>query len=693
MKKFLVQYFLFSFFLFTFFASGFLDSQDGLQYLTISRRLYYDRTAEMPQESFRNDSNIHMSTMKGKDGKIYSITGLGYSLAMIPAVFIEDMFLRATGNKPLAAFPLHNDWPVLLFASMTNAFFGASLVVALYLYMRTLRILHKQALLLSFLSVVATNLFVYTKHSFAHMMFISFLVWAFYFVKVYSLKKKPAYLLLAGIMYGVVVISYNQTFIYSLPAIGVYYLLLSRFRLRKQFITTFFRDLIYGFIGVAPFLITYVLYNRMRLGNAGVDAFVVGAQAQILSLPPAYVIVQGIWGLLFSSGKSIFLFSPLLIILLLFWFKMSKKLRPEIVSFSLLFLTYLWLIGTLLGGEDFLVWHGDSSWGPRYMAVTIPFLMLIISTIYPKLSNKEKLFVFYPLVLVSMWINIVGVLLPYQIRFSGLQTDVYFNGRNFNVYEYANLLPRYSPVLSQSKTLIYRLKRIKRVLSHGEYNVRLIDGFDHPFDLGWMVWRGVKPLSVISFDQNSKRPIDRVSVQLKNHQIDPMSSQSAQLAFSLNGKKLHPDKESSLAIEEEKEFIFTLSEADLKPQNNLLKTEITHESTTAAYLKDKQVLFLQIFRINDLPQNIYTMDYPYVSPISSKLLNIEYGFWGGLEKRPWEMWHMHSRMYEQTFDLWWLRPFHYWDLPKKFFFGLFSLNCLALIWFGKQVLSSRNKKL
>ncbi len=664
------------------FSSGFVDSQDGLLYLTISRRMYYDHTFEMPDATFQDGTNIHMSTMKGGEGKMYAITGLGYSLALLPAVFIEDVFLQLSNQKPIAAFPLENDWPVLLFASFTNSFFGALLTTGMFLYLVSLSLKKKQALVLSFIFLVSSNLFVYTKHTFAHMMFISFLVWTFYFLKRAVQKNKDIFYVLSGACFGVVVISYNQSFIFTLPALATYFFLLQKKESWLPRLKNSVKQGVRVLLGAAPFFATYLWFNRVRFSGTGVESFIEAAQFESTFLPPAYIVFEGLWGVLFSPGKSVFLFSPLLLLLVLFWFKLDrKKFFAEIISFVVLFLTYVWFIGTLMGGVDNPVWHGDSSWGPRYLLATVPFLLLLVGTIVVKLTKRQKVVVFLPLFLLGLWLSIVGTFLPYQIRFQGLQTNARFNGRDFNVSEYGNEIPRYSPAFSQTKQFVKRVLHFQSQYDHGVYDVRLFDGFDYPFDLGWMIWRGMKPYAQISFDRGSK-PIDSISFQIKNHQMDPTSSISAQLQFILNGEKIDPIVATILPVETELEFILETKNKTLKPYDNSLEIESEFIGTSSASIEKKQVLFLQILRINGEIQNIHTLDFPYISPVSQGISKIEYGYWGAKQQDPWVIWHMHSGIFEKTFDIWWLRPYHYWDLPKGFFAVLLGIILTSAVYFG-----------
>ncbi len=684
MKQFLINYFFFCFFFFSFFASGFIDSQDGFQYLAIARRMYYDKTFEMPIESYPDD-NLHMSVMDASDGKLYSPTGLGYSLSLLPAVFLEDMFLRISGTEHITAFPLQNDWPVLLFASMTNAFWVALFIVTIYSYLREMTVKHTDALLLSFLFAIGTNIFVHSKHTFAQMMFVSTMTVSFFCIKKFVTSQKKIFLILSGLSFGLVLISYNPTYLLLLPSLGLYYLFLVNFKFRLKYIFSLLEHMFWAGIGLAPFFLLYIWFNFVRFGG-GANTGYTSAQPMF---PPAYVIFEGIWGLLLSPGKSIFLFTPILLVLVLFWHKFKRKFLPELIAALLLFFVYLWNMGTLLGDVDYLVWHGDSSWGPRYMLPVLPLFFIVIATIYTNLTKKQKLFVFYPLIFLGFYINLLSVVFPYQIRFAGLQTDAFFNGRNFNVYEYGNEIPRYSPIFKLSKTLVKRIKNIPETYNHGKYALRLMDGFDYPFDLGWSVWRGIKPKSVIKFtDPDSS--ISLLSLQIKNHQMDPESTQSAYVKVKLNGEMLTSEP-VQIPIESEKELQFDVTNYELSSGDNTLELISSFESSTSTELKKKQVLFLQILRINSLPQNIQTIDYPYVSKISQGLNNITYDYWGKIQKDPWEIWHMHSGVYEQTFDLWWLRPLHYWDLPKEFFFGLLIINTSGVIFYGYKTITNKDK--
>jgi hypothetical protein len=658
MRRFLFSYYIFVFSFLIFFASGFVDSQDGLQYLAISRRIYYDHTIEMPDANYDDRTNIHFNVINAKNGKKYSPTGIGYSLALLPAVALEDLFLKSLDLEPIQSFPLENDWPVLLFASMTNSAFGALFVISFYYYLRLLNRPHNESLFLSFILTISSSIFIYSKHTFAHMMFVSFMFLCFMFLKRHKVRGNRANFLYSGISFGIMLITYNSTYLFIIPAILAYYLTLNLNNIKVKFLYVI-NNLLLFFLGVLPFY----LFNNW-ITSITKSSWVAHQFNSTLTWLHPYVFVEGFWGILFSPGKSIFFYSPILIIIVIFWHKLSfKKYNPEIFSGLVLFLTYLLLIGTLMGAEDFLLWHGDSSFGNRYMLPTLPFFLVFIALIYSNLNMKIRLFVFFPILMLSIMVQIIGISQPYQIRFSGLQTDVKLNGRNFNVYEYGNIIPRYSPLLRMSKEFVKKIINLRMKIDKDKNHLEFHDGFGYPFGNKDNYWRSMEEYAVLKTPKNVN-----LSLKLVNHQIIPTSTFSAQIRINnFNNEIILPGEEKIIS---------------LNSGENVLIFNKSFIGTSSASISKEQVVFVTQAWVDDEIQNINTINYPYVSQISKKFNDAEYYFWGRKEPNPWNIWHMHSGVYEKTFDFWWLRPFHYWDLPKLLFTFIFISDFVLIIWYG-----------
>ena len=658
-----------------FLSSGIVESQDGLQYLTIARQMYYNHTFEMP--AARNpENNIQMAVKQGRDGKIFSITGLGYSLAYLPAVAFEDLFNRLAGVPRTENFPLEHDWPIMLFGSMTNAFFGAVFITTLYLFIRTFKLPENESLLLALALFVSSNLLPYTKHGFAHMMFIAFMWLAFYCIRLYAVHQQSRYISLAAISYSVVLLTYNPTYVLVFPALAVYYLLSLPWK-TLPLPVVFKRialDVLVGGLSILPFVLTYVWFNSVRFGGATATGYGAG-NISAPPLPPAFALYEGLWGLLFSPGKSVFLFSPILLSLVLFWHKLKKEYMPEIIAGALQFFIYLFFIASLVAGEDHYTWHGEASFGPRYLLPVLPFALLLAALIYTQISRLQRNLIFWPIVLCGLFIQIVGVSIPYQVRFSGLQYEYNMNGRRITSDTYANLIPRWSPLYTMTKWFVKNTLKIPTLYLNNR-PVSYVDGFHRALVLPTSSVHQIEPLSVIQLaDSVGELPLE---LTVTNHLA---TSSAEQKIYDLKLTALIQN--SSVA-----EVIVSTESAEvlavpLTPDRAGEKITLQFEyvGTTSATLTN-QTPFVSSGRIGQHTMPAEQYQYPFVSPVSRALFGAQYHYWGELNSKPWDLWYMRSTNYVYTFDFWWLRPFHYWDLPKQVYGALFVLNLAIFLTTG-----------
>ncbi len=716
MKKFITYYFFSLLATFLILSSGVIDSQDGFQYLAVARNIYYKGEPTAPEYGYNIRENIHMSTYVAGDGKTYSPTGLGYSLAYLPAVAITDMVYKIYNISPPVHFPLENDWLILLTASFTNGFFAAVLGVTIFLYLLELGLSKKQALLISFAGLFTTNLLPYAKYSFPHMMFTAFLVLAFFLIKKYFQTKKKLFLIFAGASFGMVSITYNQTFLLAVIPLGIYILILSKLRLiftsPKKFIGSLkikflLSNLLIFFLGTLPLLIIYLWFENLRSGttqNLANPLNIAGrGVAPFLDIPKP-VFFEGIYGQLFSPGRSIFLYSPILLVTIFFWHRIKKVIYPETLVFLILsIITIIFFASQRTFDAQrgvAAIWHGESSWGPRYLSPLIPFGILIVSWIFVKLSKPQKLFIFFPLLLIGFYINMLGILMPYQIKYHDLQEKFYVNSTEFTNFTYSNFIPRYSPVIMLSRELVKLFQALPQIIDHGLYNVRFHDGIDFPFLVGNERWRVIERKGDILFDDRTRFPVKKISLGLINHPIEEASN-SAIIKVSLNDNVI---LESEKFLPAERKLI------DLNIPGNLLKNKdnwltvsfetispMSQSSELNQYRDDPskyenkntqpkkyvpQIFSLISFAIDGNDVNKETFDFPYVSSLGPAMMGVKYNTYGESITDPWRFWEMHTQVYERTPDFWWFKYLIYWDIPKLPLLILLASLILCLIYSG-----------
>jgi hypothetical protein len=700
MKKIIVYYFIFLFSFFSVFSAGVLDSIDGLQYLAVARNIYYKGDPTAPVYEYNTRENLHLSSFVAENGKTYSMTGLGFSLAFLPAVFITDLVYRIYNASPPAHFPLESDWLILFLASFTNSFFGAALGVIMFLYFKLLKLSVRQSLFLSLLSIIGTNLFVYTKHSFAHMAFIVFMMLTFLLIRYYGAGKDSKILFLAGVSFGALSIVYNQTFLLTLIPIIVFYV----FAVKPQIKTLpkEIKRLLYFFAGLLPFIFVYFWYENLRSlpeqNFAGVQFYATYAVHTVSF--PITVFIEGLHGQLFSPGRSIFLYSPVLLIIIFFWIKIKGALKPELLAFLLMSLIYVifYALQYRVGAPDQGIvgnWHGELSWGPRYLTPLIPLGMLLVGAIYINLSKKLKLSVFYPLVAAGFLIQLLGIVMPYQIKLHEMEHKIYLNGTEYFSSLYSDFMPRYNPILNMAKKLNKLRQNFPRYLDNGPYNLRFYDGIDFSFPVGNERWRVIENKGYISFENSEANPVREVAIGLINHPIE-ISSESAQLKFSVNGRAI---AENTLDVAEREIIKIPIPGEYLVPGTNDFSVEASYKTPMEIKFPlnpnvttgRKQILGLLSFDINGQRQNLESVDVPFVSSLGPPMTGVVYRNWGGDNRDPWKVWDIHTQTFERLPDFWWIRNLFYWDIPKTLIISLFILNICLIVFSGFMVFKNLKK--
>jgi hypothetical protein len=134
-------------------------------------------------------------------------------------------------------------------------------------------------------------------------------------------------------------------------------------------------------IGMGLIMAMIAYYNYVRFGDIFETGRTVKDQMKYAGFVSPW---RGLWGLLFSSGKGIVLYCPVIVISLLFWRPFHNRYR--LLSFMIIGAT-LFRIVFIASRSD---WHGGICLGPRYMLMLIPFLMLPVGILIENLIEIRK---------------------------------------------------------------------------------------------------------------------------------------------------------------------------------------------------------------------------------------------------------------------------------------------------------------
>ncbi len=199
-------------------------------------------------------------------------------------------------------------------------------------------------------------------------------------------------------------------------------------------------------------------YNALRFGSPFISGY-----------PPwerfDHPVLVGLWGLLFSSEKGLFVYNPILIAVFfafpLFW----RRHRPE--ALTILGVTVLHVV-TYACWHD---WRGGVAWGPRFLVPLLPLLILPLAPLLAALWHDSRtaqsdevrqgnMGKWSYLPVARSW---KGVARAGLLATAGMSVGVQVVGAGVSFLRYGD---QYSKLAAQTGSALYRLGQQWPVLGH-----------------------------------------------------------------------------------------------------------------------------------------------------------------------------------------------------------------------------------
>lgn len=177
--------------------------------------------------------------------------------------------------------------------------------------------------------------------------------------------------IVAGLAAGLLVATRVASGI-ALPLLGCYLLWLS-WRARK-----WHWPLAWG-LGLLPGFVLIGWYNLVRFGTALASGY--GSEADLFTTPLFY----GLYGLLFSPGKSLFLYAPPLVLGFAGTVRLARK------HTALLLLIYGLALAHILLYARWGEWAGGGVWGPRFLLPIVALMLLPAAGLWLNSERRQSL--------------------------------------------------------------------------------------------------------------------------------------------------------------------------------------------------------------------------------------------------------------------------------------------------------------
>lgn len=261
-----------------------------------------------------------------------------------------------------------------------------SLLGVYYLYKILLYYTHEQtALLFTILYALATPLWFYSKTYFTEPYVATILIISYY---LFAIKKK---LILPGILLG---LSFLMKFTMGMyPVIFVLLLFIesgvTKENMKKAFLFFF------------PTLIAIGLFFLRNLTFYGNILDMGKSQPSYFGTTALLNLFFGSVKTLFAQDYGLFLFAPFLLFVFIAIptiYRQNKKLFASLILLIAPYFFYMALFTNTLS-------NGPGGYGPRYLIVVIPFLILLLATWYDTIKSLRMKGFFFAFVALSVLIN------------------------------------------------------------------------------------------------------------------------------------------------------------------------------------------------------------------------------------------------------------------------------------------------
>ncbi|MFH1581645.1 MAG: hypothetical protein ABIC39_06170 [Pseudomonadota bacterium] len=443
---------IFSIYVLTF--SG-VNLGDGLSVFLTSRSIVNKHSLVITTADFNIFSSVIPNSERGgsitigKDGNRYLIPGILMSVLTIPLYFIGNLVgkLFFTGIDP--------EFTSMFFFSLFNPFVLSLLGLLIYFYLRISGQKIGKSLAWSIFFSLTTFAWLYAKTGFYEplMAFLIFLTYLFLFL--FKLRRNFIFVILAAIIYGISLFTKGVILIFF--PIYILYLIFMPIEKGKKF------QALFSFLSVfLLFLALLCFYNFSIYGSClagGYSSCINNSESNFFVFSVVHFI-NSFWGLLFSPGKGIIFFAPLMF---LFFFNFRRHIsniqQEDIVCFAFFAASILFYSFNFIG-------VGTAGWGPRYLMPTLPFIIILLAKLnYNKLKQSRLL----------MGLAITGFLvqLPAAIVRWGNFIRAFYGAGFARGIDY---LPGFSPIIWAWFSLLSIILKSINILP-GTISVSVLEGF------------------------------------------------------------------------------------------------------------------------------------------------------------------------------------------------------------------------
>jgi hypothetical protein len=403
----------------------------GIYFITASGHFYSTDHIAVYQaaQSIVQDGDLSISpitnAVQGRGGEYYSQYGVGQVLASLPLYLLGDAVVHAFGPSSGVAAYFGGDqlgfWGgtvQIYFVSLLNQLVAPLLSVILFSFCLRLGYSTRASLATALAYGLGTLVWAGAHEYFQHVLEALGLFGCFYILFSRRDSLSPLSAALAGLVLGVGLLTRINT-VLIVPLLGLY-LLWTRLQalgyVERDATPLDLRRLLPAGIAYArglsrrelQLLAAFALpLGLCVLAVMAANAIQFGNPEESQSSAVSYgfrlsTLPTGLIGNLLSPGRSVFLYSPPVLLGVVYLRRFYRMFPAEGLFIGAVALVYLVFFSTFRG------WDAGLSWGPRYLEAALPFLMLPVAM---ALRQRSTALIFCALVALGAVVQFLGVVI------------------------------------------------------------------------------------------------------------------------------------------------------------------------------------------------------------------------------------------------------------------------------------------
>lgn len=371
------------------------------------------------------------ATRSGRGGQQYAQYGIGQPLLAVPLLWLGNVFSDFVADGfldilDISGIQYHQrtleSYSLRFIASRFNQLIIAITAFVIYAFVTELYN-HPRAGILSALTYVTSTMALPHSKTFfteplAGLCVLGSLALAIRGVDLYQEGRRSvsSAWVLSGFLFGYGILTRLDTIVMAPGLLLFIYLTLWRSNLGSR--TEKLQCLLCWALPSTGCVVIILALNAIRFGSLFSSGYSDQAEGIQFSTP----LLIGLYGLLLSSGKSLFLFSLPLILAPIGLWKLRQQNWPVTAAVSLCVILFI------LFHAKWRNWGGGWCWGPRHIYQVIPLLMVGLGWIFSEPSAMRERWQRLGLLILigaGVLVNILGVSVSFMDVYAQLPTEVH----------------------------------------------------------------------------------------------------------------------------------------------------------------------------------------------------------------------------------------------------------------------------